>query len=73
MALKHYSPEDGDNKENTVYVTEYDETWFVNAPASVSRTTRYQYRHITEAGAVAEAGRVAAKFRLRLRDRSLAI
>lgn len=73
MALKHYSSEDGDNKENTVYVSEYDETYYVNAPASVSRKMHYQYLHSTEAGAEAEARRVAAKSRLRLRYRSLAI
>jgi hypothetical protein len=71
--MKPFSLEDGDNKDNTVYVSEYNETYYVCAPASVSRKVNYQYLHSTEAEAEAEARRVAAKSRLRLRYRSLAI
>ena len=65
--LPHFSYADGDREMNTVIVTEYDETYYVDIHNSLYRAISFNGQHDTFEAAEAEATRIAEKYNLRAR------
>ena len=65
--LPHFSYADGDREINTVIVTEYDETYYVEVPNNLYKAISFIEQHDTFEAAEAEATRIAEKYNLRAR------
>ena len=65
--LPHFSYADGDREINTVIVTEYDETYYVDIHNNLYRAISFNGQHDTFEAAEAEANRIATKYNLQAR------